>query len=334
MMQLKQFVNGAPCGVAVEPLSHYELRLSCPNWLVDRSGFLSHQKLNVQYRGRPLPSCNGLTLLHAECVEESCTFLLTSSGQLQKRTPLEVRMPPNFSVVPWQTHLGDFVSRWQAVDFVVFCIQAEDLHTEDMHGAACQAMIFRPRLVLTNSSNATLQLQLQSGQIQNLEAQKSMVHHWTATSDDAQDFQLRFRPETTLGLKIKPPFVRSGATFEWSGRVLCGDETAGCTSFALSTGIDAAPRSKGKKESELWSVAVCPARGAMSVTFQRGSEFIAANRSTRMDLRMEIRPYGLEARWRFAMDLWLIDGLKPAWWLYQSSTITGWWFGLIWFNDD
>lgn len=272
MMQLKQFVNGAPCGVAVEPLSHYELRLSCPNWLVDRSGFLSHQKLNVQYRGRPLPSCNGLTLLHAECVEESCTFLLTSSGQLQKRTPLEVRMPPNFSVVPWQTHLGDFV----------FCIQAEDLHTEDMHGAACQAMIFRPRLVLTNSSNATLQLQLQSGQIQNLEAQKSMVHHWTATSDDAQDFQLRFRPET------------SGATFEWSGRVLCGDETAGCTSFALSTGIDAAPRSKGKKESELWSVAVCPARGAMSVTFQRGSEFIAANRSTRMDLRMEIRPYGLE----------------------------------------
>ena len=30
--------------------------------------------------------------------------------------------------------------------------------------------------------------------------------------------------------------ARSGATFEWSGRVLCGDETAGCTSFALSTG--------------------------------------------------------------------------------------------------
>jgi len=26
-----------------------------------------------------------------------------------------------------------------------------------------------------------------------------------------------------------------------------------------------------RRESELWSVAVCPARGAMSVTFQRGS---------------------------------------------------------------
>eukprot|EP00438_Fugacium_kawagutii_P031690 Skav232919 [mRNA] locus=scaffold1477:767304:775077:- [translate_table: standard] len=48
---------------------HYELRLSCPNWLVDRSGFLEPQKLEVQYRGRLLPSYNGLTLLHAECAD-------------------------------------------------------------------------------------------------------------------------------------------------------------------------------------------------------------------------------------------------------------------------
>jgi hypothetical protein len=93
-----------------------------------------------------------------------------------------------------------------------------------------------------------------------------------------------------------------------------------------------------------------------------GQEFIAANRSTRMDLRMEIRPYGLEAPWRFAVrdgfvapycglkhwKSWLnmcflmvileimvpnhhfIDGLKPAWWF---GTMEFYDFPFSWNND-
>ncbi|CAK9000801.1 Vacuolar protein sorting-associated protein 13A [Durusdinium trenchii] len=225
ILQLRQFDKG-----------HYELRFACPNWwLVDRAGLASEQKLEIQYRGRPLPCLNGLTLLPAECLEESCTFVLSAAW---KKSVLEVRMPPNFSVLPWPTHVGDL------------------------------AMVFRPRLVFTNTSDATLQLEL----------------------DEAPDFQLRFRPESTNECG-------------WSGKVICGDETAGCTSFALATGIVAVPKNKGKMESELWSVAISPARGAMAVTFERGSdarrgkssEFIAANRSERMH-RMEIRTFALEER--------------------------------------
>ncbi|CAK9022321.1 unnamed protein product [Durusdinium trenchii] len=268
ILQLRQFDKGAPCGVMVEPVSHYELRFACPNWLVDRAGLASEQKLEIQYRGRPLPCLNGLTLLPAECLEESCTFVLSAAW---KKSVLEVRMPPNFSVLPWPTHVGD----------LVYCIQTEDLHAEDMHGAFCQAMVFRPRLVFTNTSDATLQLELAPGRVQSLEAHKSMVHHWPAAAgDEAPDFQLRFRPESTNECG-------------WSGKVICGDETAGCTSFALATGIVAVPKNKGKMESELWSVAISPARGAMAVTFERGSEFIAANRSERMH-RMEIRTFALE----------------------------------------
>eukprot|EP00913_Durusdinium_trenchii_P000939 g868.t1 len=173
-------------------------------------------------------------------------------------------MPPNFSVLPWPTHVGD----------LVYCIQTEDLHAEDMHGAFCQAMVFRPRLVFTNTSDATLQLELAPGRVQSLEAHKSMVHHWPAAAgDEAPDFQLRFRPESTNECG-------------WSGKVICGDETAGCTSFALATGIVAVPKNKGKMESELWSVAISPARGAMAVTFERGSDARRGKSSVR---REEVR---------------------------------------------
>ena len=52
-----------------------------------------------------------------------------------------------------------------------------------------------------------------------------MVHHWAA-AQDATDVRLRFRPQ-------------GGAS--WSGAVICGDETAGCTSLALATGAGLGP---------------------------------------------------------------------------------------------
>ncbi|CAE7509411.1 Vps13a, partial [Symbiodinium natans] len=124
-LQLRQENEGAAAGVFFEPLSHYEIRVTCPNWLVDRSGVPSTVKLAIHHLGRQLPSADGLTLMHSECLEESCEFILTSPAATSK---LEVRVPPNFSVLPWKSLLGD----------QVFCLQAEDVTPEDIHGAQCQ----------------------------------------------------------------------------------------------------------------------------------------------------------------------------------------------------
>eukprot|EP00439_Symbiodinium_sp_Y106_P034075 s118_g4.t1 len=125
-LQLRQESGGAGAGVFFEPMSHYEIRVTCPNWLVDRSGVPAPMKLAIHYQGRPLPSANGLTLLHSECLEESCEFVMTTpSGGTSE---LKVRVPPNFSVLPWKSLLGD----------QVFCLQAEDVTPEDVHGAQCQ----------------------------------------------------------------------------------------------------------------------------------------------------------------------------------------------------
>eukprot|EP00930_Biecheleria_cincta_P034350 TRINITY_DN23752_c0_g1_i1.p1 TRINITY_DN23752_c0_g1~~TRINITY_DN23752_c0_g1_i1.p1 ORF type:complete len:2456 (+),score=487.41 TRINITY_DN23752_c0_g1_i1:313-7368(+) len=279
MMHIRQRTDGAAAGVLVEPLSHNEIRLACPNWFVDRSGLSKPLQVELRHHGRPLPRQGGLTLLPAECLEEKCELKLRGGTGASGSSSLEFRVPPNFCVLPWRTPAGPYV----------FCIQAEDLDLADMHGAQCQVLTLRPRMVLTNAASCNLEVRLGEKPPVRLAPGDSMEHHWEVPSSevDAPRAQLHFRPLRN------PPCG-------WSGTVICSDETAGSTPFELSGGAhqEAMPsaRSAGREmhSAEIWSAEVAPARGAVAVSFKEGSDYRAANHSTRQDVSMEVRPVGLD----------------------------------------
>ena len=54
-LQLQQRTDGAACGVLVEEISGFEIRLSCPTWFVDRTGLNRPISLELRHRGRLLP---------------------------------------------------------------------------------------------------------------------------------------------------------------------------------------------------------------------------------------------------------------------------------------
>lgn len=268
---LCQSLGGAAAGVTVEPVSNVSLRLTCPNWLADRSGLPAPSTLEVHCNGAPLPQENGITLLPADVLEEPCEFvLLGQDGRCISAK--EVQLPPSSTVFPWRAGgMGSFV----------FCIQAEDIAPADVFGAQCQVMVLRPRLVLTNASECDIEIRVKEDRKLKLPAGHSREHHWQvqADEDDQPTTTLRFRP------------VRSPPC-QWSGTVLCGDTAAGSTPFALAV-------REGASETrvlgvEVWSVDVAPMRGALAVSFREGSDFVAVNLCTRTPVQMSIRAYGCD----------------------------------------
>eukprot|EP00439_Symbiodinium_sp_Y106_P031749 s118_g3.t2 len=152
--------------------------------------------------------------------------------------------------------------------------------------AGAEALVFRPRLVLTNASDEGLELDLKRGVVGTpLPAGQSTVYHWPVSGDhtDAPNCTVRFRP-TSL--------ASSGS---WSGKVICGDATARGAAFAIATGQASLPKQAGKQTAEMWTAEVSPTRGAVAVTFKKSSDFVAINRSARLGVCMEVRPKGLEA---------------------------------------
>lgn len=255
--QLKTTERGAPASVVVEPLNFLEMRIACPNWFVERSG-LSPLMVDLRHKGLLLPSGNGITLLPDNCHEESCQLAISSREKMQS---CSFRMPPNFSVFPWKAADRCFV----------FNVQADDVAPEDIFGARCQVLTLRPRLVLTNTSTQPLELNVTHNNARlRLGAGCSVDHHWHVEhgEEDAPSCNLTFR---------------IGDHWQWSSHVICGDAQAGSNPYALRAVAG------GAGGVEVWSVEIAPVRGALAVSFTKGSDYVAINRSKRTDLGICIR---------------------------------------------
>lgn len=264
-LQLRQRADGAPAGVAVEPISACEVRFSCPHWFVDRSGLNRRlHQLELQHKGSTLPcgrgpGCKGLiTLLPENCQEEPVELVLRSQGPSCKSNLL---FPPNWSVLPMKTPSNPFI----------FCVQTEDVAKIDVLGAQCQVMTLKPMLVFTNSSDCILEVRTSAGTLR-LKAGESIEHHWEVRrgEEDSTGTTCTFRP------------AREG--LPWSDDVICSATQAGSTPFLFTAAGSL----------EIWSVVVAPARGELAVTFQRGSNFAAKHDAKRSQVSMAIRPAGGE----------------------------------------
>lgn len=271
MFKLRHTREGAPAGILVEPLNHIDLRISCPNWFIDRSGLNKSYILELRKETRKLPNENEITLLPADCLEEELDLVMYA-GAGRDISCQRARMPLSYSVFSWRTPRGGFV----------FCLQAEDIAPNDVLGAQCQVMILRPRLVLTNASPCDIELSFdrhREDRSMRLHAGQSVDHHYLVDDKEEDDSvtEVRFRPYRN------PPCP-------WSDTVVCGDVAAGSTPFAISESTGkGAQRGSGV---EVWSVEVAPVRGAIAVSFRQGSDFVAKNLVRRAKVPMYIKPHG------------------------------------------
>jgi len=269
MLQVCQRKGGAFAGLNAEPCGINEIRFSCPYWLVDRTSLdPTKSKIELRRKGAKLPQSGGLWMLPGDCLEEHIEIAMRCCGS---ESVQRTRLPPSFCVLPWMTPLGP----------LVFCVQTEDVTPGDVLGAQCQVMSLRPRLLLTNASEFVLELLFDADRNrQKLRPGASMVYHFPVKQgeEDTPTTGLHFRPVR------QPPC-------QWSDVVTCSDQAAGSTPFALPLTASRDPR-KRTVGLEVWSVDVAPARGALSVIFREGSEFIALNKTRRN--AMAIRPSGCE----------------------------------------
>jgi len=279
-LHLCQRRGDAAAGITVEPLGLCSLRFSCPAWYVDRSGLSRPLALELHREECPLPHTDGITLLPTDCFEEPCQLLLRSA--CSRFAVREVRLPPSWSVLAWSTPCGPFA----------FCMQTDDVDSSDVLGARCQVITLRPRLLLANSSGYDIEVCFAGNRIMRLTAGQALEWHWAAKlgNEDSLGTHLCFRP-------LREP------RFQWSGIAICSDGAAGSTPFSLLVAEDGTSVSDGNSQGgnevgirdrfiEVWSVEVAPARGALSVSFRQGSDFVAANHALRAQVRMVIRPCG------------------------------------------
>eukprot|EP00929_Paragymnodinium_shiwhaense_P071376 TRINITY_DN36299_c0_g1_i1.p1 TRINITY_DN36299_c0_g1~~TRINITY_DN36299_c0_g1_i1.p1 ORF type:complete len:2567 (+),score=549.68 TRINITY_DN36299_c0_g1_i1:191-7891(+) len=255
MLELKQTESSAAAGVSVEIAGKQTLRFACPYWFIDRSGITSHAR-QLQHYGRNLPTDGGVTMMHSTVLEDPCELAMRSEhGEVISRTVF--RLPPHWSV---------FRASAQNQPFV-FCVQTDDIAPEDVLGAHCQVMTLRPRLVLTNSSESTIEVVFRDIQLA-ISPGQSIHHHWHVPSheEDNPVTKLKFRPKRTSPTK-------------WSERVLCGDAGAGSMPFAIPK-KDYNPNARHTTSVEIWTVELAPVRGALAVTFREGSDFAVLNQSS------------------------------------------------------
>ncbi|CAK0910584.1 unnamed protein product [Prorocentrum cordatum] len=260
-LQARQHADGAAAAVLVEAVhgdarcrGRCGVRLSCPCWLADRSGLGASLGLALRlcHRGADLPRCReGVSLLPGGCLEEGLGLSLRSScGGEALAERAGVHVPASWSCLSWSTPCGPFV----------FCLQTDDLSAEDLFGAQCQVVTLRPRLVLTNAADCDLDVHLSGGQVLRLAAGQSCESHWGVEhgDEDSPATSLRFRP---------------AGRGSWSGQVACSDAAAGSAPLALPS--DGA----GAAGFEAWTADVAPVRGALAVSFRRGSDFVAECRA-------------------------------------------------------
>ncbi|CAJ1378308.1 unnamed protein product [Effrenium voratum] len=256
VLEVREKSAGAPAAVELECLGYGRIRFSCPYWLLDRSGLKEQGlgKLEVHVGGAKLPSQDGVTLLHADCFENSCELVLRSErGSLPKHS---MKLPPNFETFIWRTPSG----------CLALNLNIGRVKSTSVHGATSMEFTLMPRLVLTNTSDEELELETPERRNLKLLARESRVLHWDV-------------PAKTEGIDILATTFRfrpGGGDF--SGAVLCSDGSAGSTPFVL--------RRNGAVE--VWSVDVAPLYGKMGVSIRAGSDFVARNKAEG-EVRMQLQ---------------------------------------------
>eukprot|EP00435_Cladocopium_sp_Y103_P046608 s478_g13.t1 len=157
--------------------------------------------------------------------------------------------PTSWASFFWDTPCGYFA----------LCLQVSEV--DDGLDGRCQVITLRPRLVLTNSSAADLELLLQEGRLLRLASGQSIEAHWRPTGDleSGSGATLRFRP-----------LPSEGSLGPWSGLIPCSDSWAGTFAVAISEATSSAVP-------EVWTVAIAPDCGALAVSLTQGSQFVARN---------------------------------------------------------
>eukprot|EP00913_Durusdinium_trenchii_P010727 g10063.t2 len=262
VLELRISSKGAAAALNLECLGHGELRLSCPHWLLDRSGlkerhsrlchlFLqetSYGRLEVHTRGAPLPSLEGVTLLPSDCFETPCDFVIRGpNGSVAAK--YSMKMPPNFEAFVWRVPNG----------CLALNLQTGTVLNSSVFGATCMEFTLMPRLLLTNASDEDLQIETSQRSQLRLAPGESRVMHWEV-------------PENTDGIDVLATTFRFRPSYAnaFSGAVLCSDASAGSTPFSLTTAPGVV---------EVWSVDVSPLHGNLGVSIRKGSDFAAVNRT-------------------------------------------------------
>ncbi|CAK9079313.1 Vacuolar protein sorting-associated protein 13A, partial [Durusdinium trenchii] len=259
VLELRISSKGAAAALNLECLGHGELRLSCPHWLLDRSGLkeTSYGRLEVHTRGAPLPSLEGVTLLPSDCFETPCDFVIRGpNGSVAAK--YSMKMPPNFEAFVWRVPNG----------CLALNLQTGTVLNSSVFGATCMEFTLMPRLLLTNASDEDLQIETSQRSQLRLAPGESRVMHWEV-------------PENTDGIDVLATTFRFRPSYAnaFSGAVLCSDASAGSTPFSLTTAPGVV---------EVWSVDVSPLHGNLGVSIRKGSDFAAVNRTE--DVRMQVQP--------------------------------------------
>ncbi|CAE8664265.1 unnamed protein product, partial [Polarella glacialis] len=264
LLEVRQSSGGAAAGVVLEALGRGELRLSCPNWLVDRTGFESDGRgsFEVRYKGAPLPTAKGITLLHTDCFERSCDLVLREASG--RSSTFNLKVPPNFLGFNWDTSIGA----------LTLSLRIGGIKSSGLLGASCQECTLSPWLVLTNSTAEDMELRFpQGGQLLKLAAGESKAHHPAMKRDSGGSTDPELL-ETSFCFRPAGASWHSQSGSNWSSPVLCSDGAAGSSPFSL-------PLLDEFQNPKVWSADVAPSRGAMAVTLRPGSDFAAANRASK-----------------------------------------------------
>ncbi|CAE7330483.1 Vps13 [Symbiodinium natans] len=266
---------GAAAGVLVEVCGQTEIRVTCPCCFIDRSGIEKPLALSILHGGKALPQDGGVIMLPVNGLQDHCELLLRSGHD--SLALLGLPSPTSWATVFWETPCGDFT----------FCLQVSDVVDFEPGNthlfARCQVMTLRPRFVLTNASTRDIELSLDEHRRLRLAGNQSIEVHWRHEAQES--------PEQAAVLHFRP-LQPDGQTGAWSGSVVCSDASAGLSAFAIPT-IPCEEDGKNETaEQEIWSVEVTPDRGALAVSFKRGSDYVAQNLALQSRATLLVQPAG------------------------------------------
>merc|ERR1719215_2321309 len=124
------------------------MRIECPLWFVDRSAVTASTTaaLEVRHRGLKLPILEGITLLPAKALEETCELHLCQGPKSCYNK--EFRVPAGWGELDWVTPEAPYA----------FNLEAEQVAMEDVFGARCQVVTLRARVVLTNLADCEIEV--------------------------------------------------------------------------------------------------------------------------------------------------------------------------------
>lgn len=270
--------NSAAAGICVNPIGGYQLRFECRRWFMDRVGLAPFGHQLRLFRGKKaLPHFAGITLLSDKCEQEEYSLHLMreeENGEIAESIHDQaLRIPDAWEGYPMETPLGK----------LTLCMQSDALRACDICGARVNVVTLRPRLVLTNAADSKVVVKLSGHDAEEhqLESGASSICHFRVHKGDEH--------AASVGVKFMVPddkvSNKNSKVWLFSPLVHLGDDGAGIQPVSLVAKHD--PRNI-----QVWSVEVSPHRGALAVTFKRGSTLVAVNHAKHSRIAMVVKIKG------------------------------------------